>query len=43
MPVRLEEAFFALRVMPEELERRVSGLNDAQLRFKPATDVFSVL
>lgn len=41
--MRLEEALFALRSMPEELERRVAGLSDAQLRFKPAADVFSVI
>jgi len=33
----------ALARMPAELQQRLSGLTEAQLRFKPTPDVFSVL
>ncbi len=33
----------ALEPMPEALQRRLTGLTDAQLRLKPAPGVFSVL
>jgi hypothetical protein len=37
------DAIAALAAMPDALQRRLAGLTDAQLRFKPAGDVFSVL
>jgi DinB superfamily len=41
--MELKAAFDALSEMPEALERRLAGLSDPQLRFKPAPDTFSVL
>lgn len=41
--MRLEDAIPALRTTPDELEKRVLRLSEAQLRFKPRAEVFSVL
>jgi len=41
--MKLEEALSALRSTPAGLERRLGGLSEAQLRFKPSSDVFSAL
>jgi hypothetical protein len=41
--MRLEDALATLAAMPEALRLRLAGLTDAQLRFKPGTDTFSVL
>ena len=37
------DSIAALARMPEELQRRLAGLSEAQLRFKPGPDSFSVL
>jgi len=39
----LAQAIATLGTMPEALEQRFTGLDDAQLRFKPDADHFSVL
>lgn len=39
----LEDAVIALAGMPAALEQRLQGLTDAQLRFKPGAESFSVL
>ena len=41
--MRLEDALASLTAMPEALQRRLVDLTDAQLRFKPVADTFSVL
>lgn len=41
--MQLEQAIAALGRMPQALQQRLVGLTDAQLRFKPAADTFSVL
>jgi hypothetical protein len=41
--MKLEEVLSVLRSTPADLERRLSGLNEAQLHFKPSSEVFSVL
>src|SRR5690242_11509510 len=41
--MRIEDAVAALQSMPAALERRLAGLGDTQLRFKPGADSFSVL
>lgn len=41
--MKLEDAITALRSMPAALEQRIAGLSEAQLRFKPGTESFSVL
>ena len=41
--MKLEDALAALQSMPAALERRLAGLSEAQLRFKPGADSFSVL
>lgn len=41
--MRLEDAVAELSLMPAALERRLAGLSDGQLRFKPGPDRFSLL
>lgn len=41
--MRPQEAIAALRALPEALETKLAGLTDAQLRFRPAAETFSVL
>ena len=41
--MQLEHALAALTAMPDALQRRLAGLTEAELRFKPGTDTFSVL
>ena len=41
--MQLAAVIAALESMPGALQRRLEGLTDAQLRFKPGADVFSVL
>lgn len=41
--MRLAAVIAALESMPKALQRRLVGLTDAQLHFKPCPDVFSVL
>lgn len=41
--MRPEDALASLAAMPDALQRRLAGLTDTQLRFKPGADTFSVL
>ena len=41
--MRLEDALASLAAMPDALQRRLAGLTNAQLCFKPGSDTFSVL
>lgn len=41
--MQLSAVIAALEPMPQALQQRLAGLTDAQLRFKPAPEVFSVL
>jgi hypothetical protein len=41
--MRLEDALASLAAMPDALQRRLAGLTDAELRFKPGMETFSVL
>jgi len=41
--MRLENAIVELAGMPAGLEKRVAGLSEEQLRYKPGPDTFSVL
>ena len=41
--MRLEDVLASLAAMPDALRHRLAGLTDAELRFKPGVDTFSVL
>ena len=41
--MQLDAIIAALEPMPQALQERLAGLTDAQLRFKPGPEVFSVL
>lgn len=41
--MRLEDIRASLAAMPDALQRRLTDLTDAELRFKPGTETFSVL
>jgi hypothetical protein len=40
--MRIDDALAALSLMPDALERRLAGLSEVQLRFKPGADSFSL-
>ncbi|MGE5625584.1 MAG: DinB family protein [Bacillota bacterium] len=41
--MKIEAAVAALKSMPDALEKRLAGLSEAQLRYKPGPDSFSAL
>jgi hypothetical protein len=41
--MRIDDALAALSLMPDALERRLTGLGEAELQFKPGADSFSLL